>query len=305
MHVKFNGKDRKGRQRYLCLECRRSYYWRNNGGKCRGRFGWFRQWIEEGYSVRELSKIHRVNKSTIRRVIQYWLKQTPPKNQIDYSAIQSLIFDGTFLHRPKGIYTALNAENHNIVKAAYDMREGGRELLMFYSHLAEAGLILESATTDGNPQQLKYLREVWPKAILQRCIVHVQRQGLSWCRRHPKRIEAKKLRELFLKLTTVKTKAEAQKYLRSVNTWERRFGPAIKTSTNRGWVFSDLIRARSMLLKALPNLFHYVDNPKISPTTNALEGYYSRLKEHYRQHHGLSKENRKTYFNWYFFLKPK
>lgn len=287
------------------MNCGRSYYWRIGEGKCSRRFRWFKQWIEEGYSVRELSKIHGVSQSTIRRVLRYWLEQTPPKNRIDYSTIKSLIFDGTFLHRPKGIYTAMNAENHNIVEAAYDMREGGRELLMFYSHLAEAGLILGSATTDGNPQQIKYLREVWPEAVLQRCIVHVQRQGLSWCRRYPKRIEARKLRGLFLKLTTIKTKAEALKYVKSVNAWERRYGYAIRSSTNRGRVFSDLMRARSMLLKALPNLFNYIDNPKISPTTNALEGYYSRLKEHYRQHHGLSKENRKTYFKWYFFLKPK
>ncbi len=224
---------------------------------------------------------------------------------MNYSTIPNLIFDGTFLHRPRGIYAAMNAKNNNIVAAAYDMREGGRELLMFYTQLAEAGLILESATTDGNPQQLKYLREVWPNAILQRCIVHIQRQGLSWCRRYPKRIEARKLRELFLKLTKVKTKVEAQKYIRSVNIWEKRFGPGIKMSTNRGWVFSDLIRARSMLLKAMPNLFHYIDNPSISPTTNALEGYFSRLKEHYRRHHGLSKQNRANYFKWYFFLKPK
>lgn len=67
----------KRRQRYLCLECRRSYYWHNNKRRCQGRFSWFKQWIEEGYSVRKLSEIHRVSQSTMRRVISHWLEQTP------------------------------------------------------------------------------------------------------------------------------------------------------------------------------------------------------------------------------------
>jgi len=249
--------------------------------------------------------MNRVSKSTARRVIQYWLEQTPPKKEIDLFTTKHLILDGTLLHRPRGIYAAMNAENNTLVDAAYNIREGGRELLSFYEYLAEVGLILESATTDGNTQQIKYLRVVWPEIILQRCMVHVQRQGLSWCRRKPKRIEAKELRELFLKLTEIQTKEESLRFVKGVNAWERRFGLGIKTSTNRGRVFSDIIRARSMLLKALPSLFHYLDNSKIPRSTNALEGYFSRLKEHYRLHRGLSKMNKQNYFKWYFFLKPK
>ena len=55
----------------------------------------------------------------------------------------------------------------------------------------------------------------------------------------------------------------------------------------KGKVFSDLKRARSMLVKAVPNMFHYLDDANIPKTTNALEGYYSRLKQRYRQHRGL------------------
>jgi hypothetical protein len=140
---------------------------------------------------------------------------------------------------------------------------------------------------------------------LQRCVVHVQRQGLSWCRRNPKRTDAKHLRDLFLKLTEIRTKDESLRFIKSVHAWEKRFGTGIETSPNRGWVFSDIIRARSMLMNALPDLFHYIDNPKIAYSTNALEGYFSRVKEHYRLHRGLSKRNKVNYFKWYFFLKPK
>ena len=53
-------------------------------------------------------------------------------------------------------------------------------------------------------------------------------------------------------------------------------------------IFSGTKRARSMLLHVLPDLFHCLDDPHISTTTNGLEGYFSRLKSHYRQHRGLS-----------------
>lgn len=177
--------------------------------------------------------------------------------------------------------------------------------MLFYSELKQDGLEPKVATVDGNPQQIKYLQKVWPSIKIQRCIVHVQRQGLSWCLRNPKRTEAKYLRELFLILPTVKTKQQSQDFIKGVYAWENKFAIKVVTSPNRGWVFSDLLRARSMLLKALPDLFHYLDDPKITRSTNAIEGYFSRLKEHYRLHRGLSKNNRYNYFKWYFFLKQK
>ena len=103
----------------------------------------------------------------------------------------------------------------------------------------------------------------------------------------------------------VKTKQQSEGFIRAVQTWDERFGRLINSSPNRGKIFSDLIRARSMLIKALPNLFFYLDDPNIARSTNALEGYFSRLKEHYRLHRGLSKHNRNNYFKWYFYLKHK
>jgi len=247
----------------------------------------------------------RNSPSTVRRTISYWLEQTPKEIEVDYSKVKHIIFDGTFLKRPKGIYAAMDSETHKLLYAAVNVRETGGDLLLFYSELSEAGLYPESATTDGNTAQTKQLKNFWPEIKLQRCIVHVQRQGLSWCRRNPKRTDAKHLRELLLKLTEIKTKEESLRFIKGVYAWEKRFGTGIESSENRGWVFSDLIRARSMLIKALPNLFHYIDNPKIARSTNALEGYFSRVKEHYRLHRGLSKRNKVNYFKWYFFLRPK
>lgn len=225
--------------------------------------------------------------------------------QNDLTKAQYIICDGTLLKRNNGVYAIINAENHLVLKGSYGVKEGIKDLLPFYLELKDNGLNPKVATVDGNIQQTKYLRRVWPSIKIQRCMVHVQRQGLSWCRRNPKRTDAKHLRELFLILPEVKTKQQSQMFIKAVQAWENRFGASIECSNNRGWVFSDLKRARSMLIKALPDLFHYLDDPNIARSTNVVEGYFSRLKEHYRLHRGLSKQKRKNYFQWYFYLKQK
>ncbi len=53
------------------------------------------------------------------------------------------------------------------------------------------------------------------------------------------------------------------------------------------------------------DMFHYLDDPHISTTTNGLEGYFSRLKSHYRRHRGLSPRKRPNYFAWFFHFAPR
>ena len=198
----------------------------------------------------------------------------------------------------------MNAHTKQLVYGAYDIPEGAHRLPIVYRSLATKGLSPISVTVDGNPQQIKYLRLAWPSIIIQRCIVHIQRQGLSWCRRNPKRTDAKHLRKIFLRICAVKTDSEVRKIKKDIFAWERRFGPAIVHSTDRGWVFDDLLRARTMILKSLPDLFHFVRNSHIPSSTNTLESYFSRLKEHYRHHRGLALVHRDAYFRWYFYLVP-
>ena len=260
--------------------------------------------MKQATTIKELARQNYCSPSTVRRSILYWL-QRPPKETFSLGRVKHMIVDGTLLRRNKGIYAAMNAHTHCIISGGYNIREGATDLIMFYKNLAANGLSPESVTVDGNPQQIKYLYAQWPMITIQRCVVHVQRQGLSWCRRTPKRTDAKHLRRLFLMLTDVQTESQVNKFLHQVDVWERRFGPSLSSSLNRGKVFGDVLRARSMLLKALPNLFPYVSNKDIIRSTNALEGYFSRLKEHYRRHRGLAPRHRNAYFQWYFFLVPK
>lgn len=234
------------------------------------------------------------------------LKQPAPPPVLGLGQGQHFIFDGTFLRRPRSLIALMDARTHMLVAGQYDVSENSKpELIEFFEGLKQSGLNPRSFTVDGNRTVMGVLRQLWPDIVLQRCLVHIQRQGLSWCRTSPKTTYARWLRQIFLQVTRIRTPAERDTFLSAVTDWELKYGSQIDRRRESGYVFSDIKRARSMLLRALPDMFHYLDNPLIPTSTNGLEGYFSRLKGHYRQHRGLRKEKRRNYFQWFFHLVPK
>jgi hypothetical protein len=200
----------------------------------------------------------------------------------------------------------MDAGTNTIIAGQYGVNENSeRQLRRFFRPLIARGLKPVSCTVDGNPQAIRVITMLWPGIIIQRCVVHIQRQGLMWCRRHPKTVYARRLRDIFLKVPKIKTKEERDELLDMIYQWEQRYGQCIMLKPEKGRVFSDIKRTRSMLLKALPYMFQYLEDPSISHTTNGLEGYFARLKGHYRRHRGLPKKKLNSYFNWYCFYKPK
>lgn len=193
----------------------------------------------------------------------------------------------------------MDASEHTIVSGGYGIKEKLGELIKFFEQLKLQGLKPKSFTTDGHTAILLALKTVWPKVTIQRCLVHIQRQGLMWCRSKPKRIEGQTLRQLFLKVTDIRDRSSAENFLQAFFSWDERYGRKLLSGKTNGWVVSDLVRARSMLHKALPGMFHFLADPGITRTTNGLEGYFSRLKAKYQQHRGLGVARRTDYFKWY------
>ncbi len=219
---------------------------------------------------------------------------------------QHLLFDGTFLHKPLSIVALMDGETNTVIAGKYGVAENSNEQLRgFFQPLIDRGLDPESCTTDGNSNVIRTLRALWPGITAQRCLVHIQRQGLSWCRLSPKTAYGRDLRVLFCGLTNIDTEDERDSFIVEFLYWEKTFGEIIKLRKERGKVFSDIKRARSLIINALPDMFHYLDNPRIPRSTNGLEGYFSRLKPHYGQHRGLIPKKRANYFAWYFHFKPK
>lgn len=299
------GKTSQGKQRWKCSDCGSSFVGRSVDYRRLRQRVWFERWISEGYSVRQLSQQSGYSASTIRRILTHWLSKSPPESTV-FSGCRYLVIDGTYLQsRECSLVVFMDVERGEVLHGAYDVAEESRSMLELCRLLFARGLSPEVITLDGNRQLAAHLRAVWPSAKHQRCLVHVQRQGLSWCRRNPSRRDAQRLRRLFPLITRIETVTDRDNFLAKWLDWEQRYGQRIARQPERGWVFSDLKRARSMLARALPEMFTYLEYPGIARTTNAVEGYFGRMKQHYRQHRGLAKSNRKNYFSWYFHLKKR
>jgi transposase-like protein len=200
----------------------------------------------------------------------------------------------------------MDATNNAIICGRYPVNENSeKQVRNFFNNLKSQGLNPVSCTVDGNPQVITALRKLWPGIIIQRCLIHIQRQGFMWCRANPKTAYGRELRKIFVLVTCIRTKEEQDHFLEQLAKWEEEYGKYIASRKERGRVFSDIKRARSMLLKALPDMFHYLDDSNTSFTTNSLEGYFSRLKRHYGQHRGLPKKKLANYLAWYIYFHLK
>ena len=137
-------------------------------------------------------------------MINHYLEQSPPEPVSGLEQYQHFILDGTFVHRPRSLVALMDARTHTLVTGKYAVSESsGPQLRAFLERLKERGLRPRSFTVDGNPHLTNVLKSLWPGVAVQRCLVHIQRQGLVWCRNVPKTTYARKLRKIFLKVTKI------------------------------------------------------------------------------------------------------
>jgi hypothetical protein len=65
-----------------------------------------------------------------------------------------------------------------------------------------------------------------------------------------------------------------------------------------------MVRRSFMTIKrALPDMFHYLDNLNIPKTSNSIESFFGHMKGHLNIHRGLSYKHRKQFIMWYLYFK--
>lgn len=176
------------------------------------------------------------------------------------------------------------------------------------NNLIKLGVQIEGITTDGHKSILKAIRKTIPKVIVQRCLVHIQRMCLLWLTRFPKHLAGQELRRLVLLLLDIKTDNDRLYWAQQLDRWyahHRHYlqEKTINQQTGRYWYTHKLLRRSYFTIKrALPNMFHYLTNPKIPATTNGIEGFFSHLKNHLDLHRGLTPEHRINFIKWYVYL---
>ncbi len=197
----------------------------------------------------------------------------------------------------------MSALRQCIIQNAYVSKESYPTVYPLLEKLKERGLMPKYVTMDGHLHVMRAFRDVWPNMKIQRCLYHIQRQGLSWIRMVPKTQAGRELRALLLKLCAIHSFKERDIFLEIYYRWLRTYRAFVASLPRTTVAFKDLKRTVALINNALPDMFHYLSDPRISPTTNRLESFYSRLKSDFQRHRGLSEKHKQSYLKWYCYFK--
>jgi transposase-like protein len=210
-----------------------------------------------------------------------------------------MIYDATYFHKDGCLLNLMNAEDQMIIAHLYVKKEGFKDAYTWFVSLKHMGLNPEFITTDGERSIMRAMYLAWPEVKLQRCLYHLQHEGMRWLRTYPKTEAGKALRNILSNLSRVKTLKEQDAFIHSYHAWIEKYKEFVLSLPYTTVAFKDLRRTMVLITNALPDMFYYLNDKCVHSTTNALEGFHSRLKADYRRHRGLTKEHRIQYIHWY------
>jgi hypothetical protein len=298
--------NRLGRQRFKCKNCGVFSTRNDRGQRLENRFVWLRKWILERQTFKTLSRDSGLSIDTLQRTFYTYLEESPEVKIIKRERVH-LRIDATYFKR----FCALCYQDHEdgyTQLIRFSTGEHFEEIREDLTNLIRLGVQIESVTTDGHKSILKAIKKSLPDAIVQRCLVHIQRMCLLWLTRFPKHLAGIELRQLALQIMAIKTENDRLYWIRGFSAWHERHKVYLREktfnpSTGRYWYTHKLLRRSYLTIKrALPNMFHYLTDPKIPATTNGIEGFFSHLKNHLDLHRGLTLKHRVNFIKWYVYL---
>lgn len=199
----------------------------------------------------------------------------------------------------------MNAKGQAIGAQLYVHKESFKNAYPWFLQLKQKGLNPLYITMDGERSIMQAIRKVRPAAKIQRCLYHIQHEGMRWLRSYPITAAGKELRAILRILPGIKTIKERDWFIQTYQSWLEKYKSFVMSLPQTTVAFKDLKRTIVLINNALPDMFHYLGNKHVPSTTNALEGFHSRLKSDYQRHRGLVKEHRIQYIRWYCYFKNK
>ena len=295
-----------GKQRFKCKNCGVLFTQNDPGQRLENRFVWFRKWILERQTFKTLSRDSGLSIDTLQRIFYRYLEQFPTVNILKRSCVH-LRVDATYFERFCLVCYQYHDDGYTQLIRFTD-GEHYIEIKEDLDNLILLGVQIESVTTDGHKSILKAIKRSLPDVVVQRCLVHIQRMCMLWLTRYPKHTAGVELRKLVLQLLKIKTGNDKLFWVSGLNGWYQTYKDYLQQktynqNTGRYWYTHKLTRRSYFTIKrALPNMFHYLSNPKIPATTNGIEGFFSHLKNHLDLHRGLTVQHRINFIKWYIYL---
>lgn len=294
------------KQRFKCKNCGLLFTRNDREQTYRNRFIWFKKWVIERQTFKRLSRDSKLSVDTLQRTFYYFLEQAPTL-KIRSSSQVNLRLDATYFKQFCLLCYQDDADGYTQLIRFTD-GEHTEQIKEDLNNLVNLGIQIESITCDGHKSILKAIGLSLPDVRVQRCLVHIQRMCLLWLTRHPKHLAGVELRQIVGQLLKVKTHNDRLCWTRRLNLWYKQHQhylaeKTLNPQTGRYWYTHKLLRRSYFTIKrAMPNMFHYLENPKIPNTTNGIEGFFSHLKNHLDLHRGLTIKHRMDFIKWYIYF---
>jgi len=270
---------------------------------------WFEKWILERQTYKTLSRNSGISVRNLQRLFNHFLEQAPEVKILKREGVH-LQLDGTYF-RSFCVVLYQDYDQGYSQLLRFSDGEHYEEIKEDLDNLIRLGLHIESVTSDGHKSALKAIRKSLPDALLQRCLIHIQRMCLLWLTRYPRHVSGIELRVLVLQIMKIRTHNDRLWWTQELEAWHKRHALYLKErtvnpATGRYWYTHKLLRRSYYTIKrALPNMFHYLNNPGIPKTTNSIEGFFSHLKNHLDLHRGLTASHRVNFIKWYVYLSNR
>jgi hypothetical protein len=296
------------KQRFKCKSCGLLFTRINNSVRENNQFIWFKKWVLHRQTLAYLSKESGYGLRTLKRYFHNYLSKAPslplyPKERLN------LLIDGTYFSND----ICLIVYRDNTIKFTQLYRFTGgeyfHEIKEDLDNLLKLNISIESITCDGHKAILKAIKLSCKEVILQRCIVHIERECKIWLTTNPKSQAGYELLFIVRKLSLIKTHYQSHEWIMELYNWHQRHKDYINEKsysfdTKRYWFKHKMVRKAFIHIKnALPNMFQYLFNDRIPKSTNGLESFFGHLKSHLLLHRGLTKEHRKNFIKWYLYFK--
>jgi len=246
----------------------------------------------------------------LRNYFEEWLEAYPTWQVIPSERV-NLLIDGTYF---KGnLCLVLYRDDKIKFTQLYRLTDGEweEEICEDLKNLLKLGVEIESITCDGHRSILNAAKKACKQVTIQRCIVHIQRMCKIWLTQSPQSLAGIDLLKIVHRLHEISDREQWGYWVVSLIRWhekhqnfvnEKSFNPL----TGRYWYTHKMVRRSFITIKrALPNMFNYLDNPRIPKSTNGLESFFGHLKDNLSIHRGLSIKHRKSFIKWYLYFKNK
>lgn len=296
-----------GKQRYKCKNCQVLSTASNKGVSLANRLNWFKEWIIGRQTLNQLSKASGYSERTLKRYFDKYLSDAPVFH-VKPSESVNLLIDATYFSND--LCLVLYRDNTVKYTQLYRLTDGEwyEEIKEDLENLLALGLQIESITCDGHKALLKAIRKACKHAVLQRCVVHIQRMCRIWLTMRPKSDAGNELRMIVNRLHKIQTYDQKNYWLASLVHWYNKHEDFIKeksySSNGNYWYKHKLLRRSfTVIRRALPDMFHYLDNARIPKSTNGLESFFGHLKSHITVHRGLSRIHRRNFIKWYLYFR--